>query len=59
MKNHTLKHFHVSYKTTSWAGKKVTYATKVYAEDAEMAKKKVLALHPAIFDVIQSYDLGD
>ena len=59
MQTFTLKHFHVSYKTTDYAGKTVTEATKVYAEDAAMAKKKVLALHPSIYEAVQTYDLGN
>ena len=52
-------HYHVSYKTKDWAGKTVTQATKVYAESPADAEKKVLNLHPAISEVVQSYDLGD
>ena len=59
MTTFALKHFHVSYKTTDYAGKTVTEATKVYAEDAAMAKKKVLALHPSISEAVQTYDLGN
>ena len=59
MTTFSLKHFHVSYKTTDWSGKTVTESTKVYAEDAAMAKKKVLALHPSIYEAVQTYDLGN
>ena len=59
MQTFTLKHFHVSYKATDWAGKTVAEATKVYAEDAATAKKKVLALHPSISEAVQTYDLGN
>jgi len=52
-------HYYVSYKTKDWAGKTVTQATKVYAESPADAEKKVLNLHPAISEVVQSYDLGD
>tara|TARA_R110000772_G_scaffold93212_3_gene190474 strand:- start:598 stop:765 length:168 start_codon:yes stop_codon:yes gene_type:complete len=52
-------HYYVSFKTTNWCGKTVTDATKVYAPSPEIAAQKVLNLHTAITEVVQTYDLGD